>query len=341
MDFFVTGHTGFKGSWLTVLLRTLGHRVSGYSLEPVRGGLFERAELRSELIHHFNGDVRDKPRLQEALRISKPDVAIHLAAQPLVLKSYEDPIETYTTNVDGTRNFLEAVTSLKKPPITLVVTTDKVYRDSGATGHRENDPLGGFDPYSTSKAMADILSQGWALSNANLKILIARAGNVIGAYDVSEHRLIPDVVRSLNSNAPLKVRNPDSIRPWQHVLDCLNGYLMYIDAYIRNTPVPMVLNFGPDPENSKTVRDVLRVIEAEFPNFKLEIEGDNTKMRETAQLSLDSTLAMKLLNWKNLIPFQDAVRLSLEEIHAVSPRVMVQGQVDDFLRRASLRGPTQ
>ena len=339
MHFFITGHTGFKGSWLVFLLRTLGHSVSGFSLEPVKGGLFDRAGLTSDLVHHFIGDVRDKRLLQEALRIAEPDVAIHLAAQPLVIRSYEDPLETYTTNVDGTRNFLEAITQLKLSPTTLVVTTDKVYRDGASPARRENDPLGGHDPYSTSKAMADLLSQSWAQCNPHLKLAIARAGNVIGAFDVSENRLIPDAIRSIKSNGRMKVRNPQSIRPWQHVLDCLNGYLMFIEAcHIRNEEVPVVLNFGPNPNDTHTVLDVLRVIESEYSDFQFEFEESSQKLRETKELSLDSALAMNVLQWRNEISFENSVKMSVSEVSGLSPRELVQNQVEDFLVSSASRG---
>jgi len=338
MHFFITGHTGFKGSWLILLLRTLGHNVSGFALEPLKGGLFERANLRTDLTRHFIGDIRDKQLLEKALRVTKPDVAIHLAAQPLVLRSYEDPIETYTTNVDGTRNFLEAITVLDRPPTSLVVTTDKVYRDSGKAGHRESDPLGGHDPYSTSKAMADLLTQGWALSNPQLKLFIARAGNVIGAYDISENRLIPDAIRSVTSNKPIRVRNPQSIRPWQHVLDCLNGYIMYIEASIRSESMPLIINFGPNPNSAKRVSDVIRVIQSELATFKVEFDSIPSTVHETKELSLDSSLAMNLLNWKNEIDFEESVKMSIAELGDQSPRQLVQNQIDQFLRKAALRG---
>jgi len=311
MHYFVTGHTGFKGSWLIALLKSKGHEVSGYSLEAVEGGLFDLAKLDQDLKHHTIADIRNLESLQGALEEAKPDVVVHLAAQPLVLRSYEDPVETYTTNVNGTLNLLQAVTELSSAPVTLVITTDKVYRDSGKGSYSETDALGGYDPYSTSKAMADILTQSWAETHPSLPLHIARAGNVIGAFDVSLDRLLPDVMRSLAQKMPLMVRHPEAVRPWQHVLDCLNGYLMFIDAINQGKDPPVALNFGPDPDGMKSVRDVLRVASRVFPDLQFEAI-DTPQPRETSLLTLNSKLAHQKLGWENQLGFEDAVALSLD-----------------------------
>jgi CDP-glucose 4,6-dehydratase len=331
MHFFVTGHTGFKGSWLIALLKSKGHEVSGYSLAAVEGGLFDLAKLDQDLKHHTIADIRDSESLSLALAEAKPDVVVHLAAQPLVLRSYEDPVETYTTNVNGTLNVLQAITHLSSPPITLVITTDKVYRDTGKNSYSELDALGGHDPYSASKAMADILTQSWAETHPSLALHIARAGNVIGAFDVSPNRLLPDVIRALKQRTSLMARHPEAVRPWQHVLDCLNGYLMFVDAIEEGQDPPVALNFGPDPDGMKSVTDVLRVASAVFPGLQFEV-SETSGLKETGLLTLDSHLANKHLGWKNKIKFEEAVTLSLPN-QDINPRAVAYSSVRNFLER--------
>lgn len=331
MHFFITGHTGFKGSWLTLLLKELGHEVSGYSLDVAKGGLFERASLDTLIRNHYLDDIRDVENLKAALEECRPDFAIHMAAQPLVLRSYEDPIDTYTTNVDGTRNFLEAITALEKPPVSLVVTTDKVYRDEGKGSYVESDPLGGHDPYSASKAMADLLTQSWAANNPQLKLHIARAGNVIGAYDVSDNRLIPDAVRAVEGSTTLQIRNPEAVRPWQHVLDCLSGYLAFLDTSHKGANLPVGLNFGPDPSSIRTVRQVLSTAQKVEPRLSYEIVASaQENFKETHLLTLDSSKAMTLLKWRNRLDFEMAVAMSFP-IESESPLETVLSQIRRFL----------
>jgi CDP-glucose 4,6-dehydratase len=331
MHFFVTGHTGFKGSWLILLLKELGHEVSGYSLAPVEGSLFQLASLEREVKHHFIGDIRDLDHLRSAMSLSQPDFAIHMAAQPLVLRSYEEPIETYTTNVDGTLNFLRAVTELDSPPISLVITTDKVYRDDGKGSYVETDPLGGHDPYSASKAMADILSQSWAATHPALKLHIARAGNVIGAFDVSPNRLIPDLIRSVKANVTLEVRHPNAVRPWQHVLDCLSGYLLLLEKSAMGHNVPLVMNFGPDAANLKQVSDVLEIANGYISELRTLTVESPLNSKETAILTLNSNLAQSHLSWRNRVGLELAVRASLSELLDEDLETSARQQVRNFL----------
>lgn len=331
MHFFVTGHTGFKGSWLILLLRELGHEVSGYSLQAAKGGLFERAGLESVIKHHYIEDIRDVEGLKVALNACRPDFAIHMAAQPLVLRSYQDPLETYTTNVEGTRNFLEAITALENPPVSLVVTTDKVYRDDGKGSYLESDPLGGHDPYSASKAMADILTQSWAATNPQLNLHIARAGNVIGAYDVSEDRLIPDAIRAIDRHSMLEIRNPEAVRPWQHVLDCLAGYLAFLEASLKGATLPVCLNFGPDSSSIRTVREVLEVAQRLEPRLSFFVApSPQQNLKETQLLTLDSSKAKNVLNWSNRVGFENSVAMSMPS-SAESPLEVVQSQIRHFI----------
>ncbi len=316
---------------MTILLRELGHEVSGYSLEPVEGGLFDLAGLESQLKGHTIGDVRDVSSLKSAMNDSNANFAIHLAAQPLVLASYADPIETYTTNVVGTLNFLKVITEVRNPPIALVVTTDKVYRDDGKDSYVETDALGGHDPYSASKAMADILTQSWAKTNPDLRIHIARAGNVIGAFDVSPNRLIPDIVRALSNNEELVVRDPTAVRPWQHVLDCLAGYLYFLRAAEEGCELPVALNFGPNDSNVRTVEDVVLRASTIGPSLSFRTDHSPRPFRETSRLSLDASKARKLLGWQNRIDFNQAINDSIVTNESASPLEIAKYQIKKFL----------
>ena len=331
MHFFITGHTGFKGAWLTLMLRRLGHKVSGLALKPLDGGLFSLANLETEMESQVIADIRDFEAVTRALQEAKPDFAIHMAAQPLVLRSYEDPVETYTTNVDGTLNFLRAITEMEKPPISLVITTDKVYRDDNKAAYKESDALGGHDPYSASKAMADILTQSWIATNPQLQLFVARAGNVIGMFDASKNRIIPDIIRAAKSGDVLEIRNPTSVRPWQHVFDCLTGYLCLLRVAGKRRDLPKVFNFGPESNSARSVRDLveaaasfdtnLRILEAEVPNAP----------RETSFLALDSSRAETFLGWRNLVDFEQGVGLSMEIPDLGSAKAAAERQLERFL----------
>ena len=331
MHFFITGHTGFKGSWLTSLLRKLGHDVSGYSREVRKGGLFAAAHLERDLFAHNLGDVRDASNLARTIDNIRPDFILHLAAQPIVLDSYENPAETFTTNVSGTLNLLQAVTESKCDPLTLVVTTDKVYRDTQNNApFKESDSLGGHDPYAASKAMADLLTQSWAATHNAQQFFIARAGNVIGAYDDSPRRLVPDAVRAIGSGGQLALRYPDAVRPWQHVLDCLAGYLHYLGK-ATTSPVPTALNFGPDPKDFASVRDVITLI-SNLDNRLCYTEVlDGNPLHETLRLRLDSSLANQILGWGNVYDLKASVSLAIAEVQNPNPRHVINSQIDAFL----------
>jgi CDP-glucose 4,6-dehydratase len=339
VHFFITGHTGFKGAWLTVLLKELGHTVSGYSLAPVQNSLYLRADIDKLMKDSFIADIRDYENLRESLAEANPDFVIHLAAQPLVLQSYLDPLETYTTNVDGTRNILQAVTEAANVSATLIVTTDKVYADNGKGIFKERDPLGGHDPYSTSKAMADLLTQSWAAINPQQKIHVARAGNVIGAYDVSKDRLLPDILQSLETGKELHIRNPDAVRPWQHVLDCLAGYLTFIQTAATDEELPIALNFGPDFENIKSVKDVIDEVVKDFPQLQYNIDQVSKNPRETQHLSLDSSLAMSKLSWQNKIGFEEAIGMTLAQLENSEAFSLVNSQARRYLEYGHLSWP--
>ncbi len=295
--YFITGHTGFKGAWLVFLLKSHGHEVSGLALDPLPGSIFERTSLESDLAHDFRIDIRNREETIKAVQEAKPDYLIHMAAQALVREGYRNPLYTYETNVSGTLNVLEAVDQTDSIQAQLIVTTDKVYLNQGLDRpYLETDPLGGKDPYSASKAMADILAQEYLAREGSKPGAIARAGNVIGAGDVSQERLIPDIVRAIESGESLVLRYPEAIRPWQHVLDCLNGYLLLLSG-VAESGLRGEFNFGPNPEGIVSVEEVVDVARRSLPSaFNLSFEND-VSYREENYLFLDSGKARLHLQW--------------------------------------------
>jgi len=308
MHFLITGHTGFKGSWLSLMLRKKGHLVSGISLAPEERSLFRQAELADIFENDLRIDIRNRDEISKAIMDVNPEVIVHLAAQPLVLKGYEFPVETFETNVIGTLNVLEATRFLPKIKSTLIITTDKVYKNQGfLKGYVESDQLGGDDPYSASKAAADLAAQSWIKNYATSPIAIARAGNVIGGGDWASHRLITDLTDAYLANRIPKLRSPNSIRPWQHVLDCLTGYLELINSMIRNGTTGE-WNFGPPLQDRFTVSMLAEELFKNFTNLTRAWELENNeKIVETPYLLLDSEKSRSQLNWKEKLNFEESV----------------------------------
>lgn len=307
MHFLITGHTGFKGTWLSLILRERGHLVSGISLQPEVGSLFERAEIGKFLENDIRCDIRESAKLSSYFKEINPDVVIHLAAQALVRESYRSPIATFETNVIGTLHVLKASQQLRALKAQLIITTDKVYKNIGKTsGYVESDALGGQDPYSASKAMADIATQSWLSSFENVPTVIARAGNVVGGGDVCADRLIPDLIHSYSSGLTPKLRAPNSVRPWQHVLDCLNGYLMLVDAVIQND-ADGAWNFGPDENQSKTVANVANIAGAVWGVEKNWENDLGNYPHEDSMLMLNSNKARTKLGWSDKLSFEESV----------------------------------
>lgn len=297
MHYLITGHTGFKGSWLSQLLVAQGHEVSGISLDPKVNDLFTIARLRELFTHDIREDIRNYQSLEKIFTKISPDVLIHFAAQPLVLESYRDPVGTYETNVNGTLNVLRASEVSQSLKARLIITTDKVYRNTGKTsGYIESDPLGGLDPYSASKAMADILSQSWSASTLGAPISIVRAGNVIGGGDFAKDRILTDLVASFVDDARLELRSPNSVRPWQHVLDCLSGYLRIVNSLLAG-PMSVSWNIGPEPSSYRTVSEIVALAER-FWGKELNVIGTESNFVEANFLTLDSSQAAKVLGWK-------------------------------------------
>lgn len=297
--FFLTGHTGFKGTWLSLLLQELRMNVYGYALEPEADSLFSSLDMKF-LQENIYADIRDKHQLEKSLLRTNPDVVVHLAAQPIVLESYLHPGETFEVNSQGTVNLLEIASRIPSISVILIITTDKVYKNS-ESGARfvESDCLSGSDPYSSSKVAAEAAAAAWQKlnkSNSGPKVIVARAGNVIGGGDLSTNRLIPDLIRSVQNSEPMLVRNPNASRPWQHVLDPLLGYVKYIDLAMA-ADVPSALNFGP-VERSLSVLEVMQVAQ-EILDLDYEVlpPGDTVSL-EAMSLELDSTLAMNSLGWR-------------------------------------------
>ena len=311
MHFLITGHTGFKGAWLSLILRNRGHHVSGISLEPEVGSLFARTKMGEFFESDIRCDVRKATRLSSHFKEINPDVVIHLAAQALVRESYKNPDDTFETNVMGTINVLKASQQLSALKAQLIITTDKVYKNIDKTsGYVETEALGGQDPYSASKAMADIATQSWLSSFENAPTAIARAGNVVGGGDVCADRLIPDLIRSYSSGLTPKLRAPNSVRPWQHVLDCLNGYLMLVDAVIQNK-ADGAWNFGPDENQSKTVADVVNIAGAVWGAEKSWENDLGTHPHEASMLMLNSNKARTKLGWSDKLSFEESVNWTI------------------------------
>ena len=312
MHYLVTGHTGFKGSWLILLLKQLGHEVSGLALDPQPNSLFEKAQLRNSLKFDKRCDIRNIKELNNCIQEISPEVIIHLAAQPLVRKSYQDPRETIETNAIGTFNILEAASKLEHLKANLIITTDKVYKNvNQKKGYVESDHLGGDDPYSASKAMADIVTQSFVKSFPKVPTAIARAGNVIGGGDVSADRLIPDLIQGFIANKPVLIRFPSAVRPWQHVLDCLNGYVVLIDQMLKNQ-ITGEWNFGPDEKSFKEVSTVADYLVKSWGSGASWKTDENNNPHEAELLALDASKAEKELNWHNKLSFEQTLDWTLD-----------------------------
>lgn len=311
MHFLLTGHTGFKGSWLTLLLKARGHQVSGISLQPDSESLFSKASIESEMKHNLYCDITKKLELENFFKKVNPDVVIHLAAQSLVRYSYSNPKLTLDTNLLGTLNVLYALESLTKLKAAIIVTTDKVYNNAFTeNSHSETDLLGGNEPYSESKVLADLISQFWRTYISSKVISIVRAGNVIGGGDYASDRILPDLVESFIKNQIPTIRNPNSTRPWQHVLDCLNGYLKLIDFMIE-TGEGGIWNFGPDDREIREVSEVVMhsaKIWGAQQQFKI---VPDLNLPETNKLILNSDKSIKRLNWRSKLDFYQAIEWTI------------------------------
>jgi len=308
----ITGHTGFKGTWLTLMLESLGVQTCGYSLPAEVKSLYQITNRINKIEEQFS-DIRDFKSLNDFIKKIKPSIVIHFAAQPLVLESYSNPKLTFETNVLGTVNTLEASFRSDSTQVVLVSTTDKVYKNTNSNKKfSEDDQLEGDDPYSASKVAAESAIKAWqkiGLTSHSPTVLAARSGNVIGGGDFSKNRLIPDLVRGFSSNETVYIRNSSSTRPWQHVTDSLYGYLRYIEEALIS-PTHNALNFGPI-KKSKTVQEVVEIAQKTWGgNTNVEYQNNRSKI-ESNLLDLDPSLAMSTLKWQPYLTQEQAVSSSM------------------------------
>lgn len=337
----LTGHTGFKGSWLSLWLQKLGATVAGYALPAPAESLFELAAVGERMESVF-GDVRDRTGLQDLLDKFKPEVIFHLAAQPLVRKSYVEPVETYDINVMGTVHLLEAVRRTASCRVVVNVTSDKCYENKEwVWGYREHDALGGRDPYSSSKACAEIVTAAYRRSffetHALRRVALAsvRAGNVIGGGDFSQDRIIPDLIAAMKKREPLYVRNPDAVRPWQHVLEPLFGYLLLAEKlWDGSADYTQSWNFGPTPDDIRTVRWIVERLKQHWGE-RLSWKIDSAaKVHEAHLLVLDSTKARMVLGWRPRWTLEQALQAVTDWYDAYANREalreIVMRQIDAY-----------
>ncbi len=319
---FLTGHTGFKGGWLALWLASKGAVVRGYSLDPYTSpSLFETAKV-GDLVEDLRGDIRDGGRLDRALTEFAPEAVFHMAAQPLVRYSYQDPIGTFETNVLGTARVLDAVRRTPSVRAVVSVTTDKCYENKEwLWGYRETDPLGGYDPYSSSKACAEIVSAAYRqsyfpvekLSEHGCALATARAGNVIGGGDWSNDRLIPDLVRGFAEGKPALIRRPDAIRPWQHVLEPLQGYLLLAEKLLTGDPrYATAFNFGPSEDDAQPVGWIVAKMVGFWGDGAAWVLDPEPGVHEAGYLKLDASRARAELGWRPKLRLETALAWLVE-----------------------------
>ena len=312
----ITGHTGFKGGWLALWLKQLGAQVTGVALPPnTQPNLFELARVADGMDSHFC-DIRDVDRISQIIRAARPKIVLHLAAQPLVRASYRDPITTYATNIMGTAHVLNALRDLDSLRVAIMVTTDKVYQNlEQPYPYRENDALGGHDPYSASKAASEIVIASYRdafLHEQGIAVASARAGNVIGGGDWSEDRLIPDAVRAWQSGQTLEIRRPQAIRPWQHVLEPLSGYLALAEKLWQQPELSGAYNFGPHTHEAATVQDVIELAHAAYGQGEVRYEKAPDGPHEAGWLALETAKSRSTLNIEAKWPLAETVRRTMD-----------------------------
>ena len=337
---FLTGHTGFKGSWLSLWLQSLGAEVCGFALKPsTNPSLFNAAGvangLRSEI-----GDIREYNHLFSIVKSFQPEVVFHLAAQPLVRRSYIDPIETYSTNVMGTVNLLEAVRKVGSAKVVVNVTSDKCYENrEWVWGYREDEPMGGFDPYSNSKGCSELVTSSYRQSffrDAGIALATARAGNVIGGGDWSQDRLVPDILGAFERREPVILRNPQAIRPWQHVLEPLSGYLTLAEhLYLEGQTFAEAWNFGPNEQDAKTVQWIVEHLTRTWGDGATWQIDTSPQPHEANYLKLDISKAKRHLNWEPRWGVDFAIKKTVDWHKAWLAKADLyatcQGQIEQFV----------
>jgi CDP-glucose 4,6-dehydratase len=314
----VTGDSGFKGSWLCIWLKELGAEVYGYSLPALtKKDNFVTTDLQNK-IHHLDGDIRDLAKLSNYFNDVKPDFAFHLAAQPLVIESYNNPHYNFETNLMGTVNFFEAVRNCPTVKVAINVTTDKCYQNNEwLWGYRENDAMGGDDPYSASKGCSELITNSYIKSfftkENTCHVATGRAGNVIGGGDWAENRIIPDIIRAFQNNETSQIRNLNSVRPWQFVLEPVFGYMKLAEQLFHNgKSFSGGWNFGPSSYENYTVGDVVNEVEKIIPTLKIESPVVTEKLHEAGLLKLDITKAVNQLGWKPRLNFEETIKFTID-----------------------------
>jgi len=338
---FLTGHTGFKGTWLSIFLNTLEAKIYGYSLKADKHSLFNQTKCYQLTKKNYFLNVNNLDKLKKKILEVKPDIIFHLAAQPLVVESLKKPIETFNTNIIGTLNVLEAAKTVKSVKSVVIITTDKVYKINPISkSYVETDELGGKDPYSASKACAEILINSYILSFLNssnsMKVSTARSGNVIGGGDYSKERLVPDILRAFNENKLLTIRNPDHVRPWQHVIEPIFGYLILAEKQYLNkiSKLDHSWNFGPKKDSFVTVKQLIN----KFKNQKIINRCLIKKNRniETKILKLNSSKAIKYLKWKQKWNIDQTLKKIIEWNTSTRKeknfRKMCENQITEYLK---------
>jgi CDP-glucose 4,6-dehydratase len=340
----VTGHSGFKGSWLTLWLEMLGAKVTGISLPPdTSPNHWDLLGLNGVISHYV--DIRNDKELRKTIVGARPDMVFHLAAQPLVRRSYHLPVDTWATNVMGTAHVLDACRQLPDLRAMVVVTTDKCYENKEwVWGYRESDPLGGHDPYSASKAGSELVVNSFRRSffsePGSALLASARAGNVIGGGDWSEDRLVPDLVRAAGASTPVEIRSPNSTRPWQHVLECLSGYLLLGQRLLEgDSTCAEPWNFGPEHEGNRPVKEVLATLKGSWPSIEWFVT-DQEQPHEAKLLQVDSAKAHLQLKWRPVWSFEEGVVATAEWYRAWLERktVVSREQLEGYVRASAERG---
>jgi len=348
----VTGHTGFKGSWLCAWLKHLGADVCGYSIDiPTNPSNFEILGLEKR-IEDFRGDIRERKALRKVMDSFEPEIVFHLAAQAIVRRSYKDPTFTFETNVMGTMNVLECIRQQPSVVSGVIITTDKCYRNvEWLWGYRENDVLGGDDPYSASKACAELISHAYAKSyfqdDSKPMIATTRAGNVIGGGDWASDRIVADCIRAWSKKTVVRIRNPNATRPWQHVLEPLSGYL-WLGTRLWERKASMsneAFNFGPSVVADHSVRELISTISEFWPETaRIEESGEQEKPHESSLLKLCCDKALKLLGWRAILSFPEMIRLTAEWYRTYYEKgkqpmyELTQLQIEEYMAKASEEG---
>ena len=345
----LTGHTGFKGSWLSLWLERLGAASTGVSIDiPTSPSLFELAGV-ADVLDHLFGDVRDAEAMTRLVKKVRPDVVFHMAAQPLVRLSYTEPLATLATNVMGTANVLEAVRAAARPCAVVVVTSDKCYHNDGRReGYRETDCMGGHDPYSMSKGAAELVVDSWRSSyfsapGSPVQLASGRAGNVIGGGDWAADRIVTDCIAALGARQPVGVRNPLATRPWQHVLEPLSGYLMLGERLLTGEAVAEGWNFGPDPDNIRTVGELVEQLLAECGSGSAAEQAEPDAPKEAFALSLNIDKARERLGWRPVWDFERTIAETASWYKAWQKgdepiRALCAGQIERYERDAAALG---